>query len=189
MDTESTAQIFERYRGGDERAAEELFTRYMERLTALARSRLSPSLAVRTDAEDIVMSAYRSFFVGAREGQFSLQRSGDLWRLLASITLHKLFREARRHRTQGRSIDAELPINDEELFGREPSPDEVVGMADELEALFARLDFVSRRVLELRLQDASLAAISKATGRSERTIRRMLADIRALLLQQADRST
>ena len=189
MDTESTAQSFERYRGGDERAAEELFARYMERLTALARSRLSPSLAVRTDAEDIVMSAYRSFFVGAREGQFSLQRSGDLWRLLASITLHKLFREARRHRTQGRSIDAELPINDEELFGREPSPDEVVGMADELEALFSRLDLVCRLLLEKKIQDASLAAISRATGRSARPIRPMVADIRGVLRQHADRST
>ena len=37
----------------DERAADALFQRYMERLTLLARTRLSSRLATRTDPEDI----------------------------------------------------------------------------------------------------------------------------------------
>ena len=60
--------LLERFRGGDELAAEALFARYFERLTALARSRLSPRLARRTDPEDIVLSVYRSFFVEAQRG-------------------------------------------------------------------------------------------------------------------------
>ena len=50
--------LLERFRDGDESAAEALFSRYFERLTALARSRLSARLASRTDPEDIVMSVY-----------------------------------------------------------------------------------------------------------------------------------
>ena len=58
--------LLERFRGGDDLAAAEIFDRYFQRLTALARSRLSPRLAQRTDPEDIVLSVYRSFFVDAR---------------------------------------------------------------------------------------------------------------------------
>jgi RNA polymerase sigma factor (sigma-70 family) len=177
----------ERYRQGDEQAAEELFARYVDRLTRLARSRLSPKLAVRTDPEDVVLSAYRSFFIGAREGRFSLQRSGDLWRLLVSITLHKFFRQARRHRADARSVDAESPLPDDQLFGREPSPEEVVGVADLLQTVLARLDPIARRVLELRLQEEPLARIAMQTGRSERTIRRVLAEIRTSLARELQR--
>jgi RNA polymerase sigma factor (sigma-70 family) len=184
VSSEPTAEILRRYRQGDGQAAEELFGRYVDRLTRLARSRLSSKLAARTDPEDIVLSAYRSFFIGARDGRFSLQRSGDLWRLLVSITLHKLFRQARRHRADVRSVDAESPLLDEQFFGREPSPEEVVGLADMLQNVLSQLDPIARRVLELRLQEESLATIAAQTGRSERTIRRVLADIRTTMARQ-----
>lgn len=90
---------------GDEDAATTIFERYAERLTRLARSRLAARLATRVDAEDIVMSAYRSFFVAARQGRFELERGGDLWRLLVEVTLHKLYRSAAHHHAQRRSID------------------------------------------------------------------------------------
>src|SRR5580693_7271824 len=110
--------LLERFRDGDDQAAEALFSRYFERLTLLARSRLSPRLASRTDPEDIVMSVYRSFFVGVRRGRFALSRGGDLWRLLASITRHKLLRQVRYQRAECRSVDIELPLDraDESRF-------------------------------------------------------------------------
>jgi RNA polymerase sigma factor (sigma-70 family) len=187
MNPETTAEILERFRSGDPQAADELFGRYVDRLTRLARVRLSPALAARTDAEDIVMSAYRSFFIGARGGRFKLSRSGDLWRLLASITLHKLYREARRHGAAGRSIAKETPLRDAEFFGREPSPEEAVGVTDELQTLLASLEPFARRILEMRLQEESLATIAEATGRSERTVRRTLAEIRDSLLRRMER--
>jgi hypothetical protein len=131
---ELSAELLSRYRAGDERAATELFQRYVERLTLLARSRLSPRLAVRADPEDIVLSAYRSFFVGVREGRFWLQRSGDLWRLLVSITLHKLYHQAQRHTAEMRSIAAEQPLNEiggqwTPLADRQPTPEEAALIA------------------------------------------------------------
>jgi len=140
VDWESSAEILERFRQGDEQAAEQLFSRYVGRLTALARARLSPKLSARTDPEDVVLSAYRSFFVAAREGRFALARSGDLWRLLVAITLHKLYRQVRKHEAASRSIDSESLAIDSELLAQEPRPEEVVGVADELENLFARLE-------------------------------------------------
>ena len=64
----------------------------------------------------------------------------------------------------------------------ELNPD--AGSADELEAVMSRLDECGRRVLELRLQGEPLDVIAQDTGRSERTVRRLLADIRGLLARR-----
>ncbi|MDZ4820837.1 MAG: ECF-type sigma factor [Planctomycetota bacterium] len=127
---ETTVDLVQRYQSGDQQAAEELFARYVDRLTRLARARLSPQLATRTDAEDIVFSAYRSFFVRARDGRFTLARSGELWKLLVSMTMHKLYRQARHHRAGRRAIQAEIAVNEDVLLGREPDPAEAIGVAD-----------------------------------------------------------
>lgn len=191
MVQETSAEILSRYRGGDEQAAEELFCRYVGRLTLLARSRLSSKLASRTDPEDVVFSAYRSFFIGAREGRFLLKRSGDLWRLLVSITMHKLYRQVRKHSAEMRSVTAEQSLivtEDEQLpFSREPCPEEAIAFAEELEAFMSTLDTLARRVLELRLQEEQLSTIAAETGRSERTVRRTLRAIRERLAERMER--
>jgi RNA polymerase sigma factor (sigma-70 family) len=178
-----------RYREGDERAADEIFQRYVERLTRLARSRLSPRLASRTDPEDVVMSAWRSFFIGARAGRLSLHRSGDLWRLLVEITMHKLYRQTRWHVAAKRSVRTEqsllqMPQDWLAWIDRQPTPDEALALADQVEQVMSRLDAFGRRVLELRLQGEQLATIAEETGRSERTVRRALATMRELLRDQ-----
>jgi RNA polymerase sigma factor (sigma-70 family) len=187
-DDETSAELLVRCRDGDEQAAEQLFERYFERLALLARSRLSPRLAARTDPEDVVLSAYRSFFIGVRAGRFSLKRSGDLWRLLVAITMHKLYRQAKHHSAEKRSVYAEQlwqPAEDNSIpRNREPTPEEAVALADELEAAMSQLDAVSRRVLELRLQGEPLSTIAAETGRSERTIRRLLSSIRDALAKR-----
>jgi len=126
-----------------------------------------------------------------RAGRFSLSRGGDLWRLLASITKHKLLREARYQRAERRSVDRELPPDQAEVaafLGRQPEPtaEDAAAFADELERVLARLDAFGRRVLELRLQGAQLSEIAQDTGRSERTVRRTLSQIRELLNGRLD---
>lgn len=188
MTHETSIEIMARYCGGDEEAASGIFDRYVHRLTLLARSRLSPTLASRTDPEDVVLSAYRSFFIGARDGRFKLSRSGDLWRLLVSITMHKLYRHARFHQAGIRSVASEETLASPNLhLSREPSPHEALSLADELEQFMTSLAPEERRIFELRLQDETLAEISAATGRSERTVRRILKAIRINLASRLER--
>ena len=90
-----------------------------------------------------MLSVYRSFFVGVREGRFTLGRGGDLWRLLASITKHKLLRQVRHQSADRRSVDLECSLDevDEGTFPRrerDPTPEEALALADELERVFAR---------------------------------------------------
>jgi RNA polymerase sigma factor (sigma-70 family) len=178
--------LLERFRGGDDLAAEAIFARYFERLTALARSRLSSRLARRTDPEDIALSVYRSFFVEAREGRYVLGRGGDLWRLLSSIASHKLLKRVRHESAARRSFAAEVPLDpaaEERICGRpsDPKPEDALALADELERAFSLLDPFGRRVLELRLQGLRISEIAEHTGRSERSVRRSLAQVRDLL--------
>jgi RNA polymerase sigma factor (sigma-70 family) len=184
--------LLERFHSGDDLAATEIFDRYFQRLTALARGRLSPRLARRTDPEDIVLSVYRSFFHDACEGRYTLRRGGDLWRLLAAIAKHKVLRQARSQTAGRRSVEAEVSLEriDEGRLARsrnDPTPEDAAALADELEQLFALLDPFGRRVCELRLQGLQITEIAEDTGLSERSVRRALARIRSLLAEREGR--
>src|SRR5580704_7869464 len=174
----SNQELLNAWQQGDEQAAELLVRRYMVRLTAMARSRLSRKLARRLDAEDAVMSAWRSFFVAAGDGRVTVPEDDNLWPFLVTLTLRKLARQAARHTAQRRSVDEEQNFDREQSWqtalSREPSPDEAALVADALESLMASLDRPDRELLSRRLQGQSVAAIAVATNASERTIRRNL---------------
>src|SRR5262245_66141692 len=106
-------RLLAQWREGDPQAAGRLFHRYAERLTALARSRLTARMGRRFDPEDVVQSVYCSFFKAAGEGRFDLQRGGDLWRLLVAITLNKLHLRVRRNQSGKRAIAKEGPLENE----------------------------------------------------------------------------
>jgi RNA polymerase sigma factor (sigma-70 family) len=178
QEANSNQELLIAWRQGDEHAAELLVRRYMVRLTALARSRLSRKLARRLDAEDAVLSAWRSFFVAAGDGRVSVPEDDNLWPLLVTLTLRKLARQAARHTAQRRGVQAEQNVDREDswqtVLSREPSPDEAALVADELESLMASLERTDREILSRRLQGQSVAAIAAAMDVTERTIRRNL---------------
>jgi RNA polymerase sigma-70 factor (ECF subfamily) len=182
VDEQPSMKLVNRWREGDQQAANELFQRYANQLIGLAHRRLSAQLATRIDAQDVIQSVYCSFFVGARNGRFVLQQSGDLWRLLVAITLHKLRRQVERHTADKRAMAAERPMpNPDSLFGisyqalaREPSPEEAVALTDTLEEIMGSLDAVQRHMIELRLQGYSVGEIVLETQRSATTVRRVL---------------
>lgn len=176
---DTSIDLVDRFLDGDDSAATEIFQRYIDRLTRLARARLSLKLARRVDADDVVLSAWRSFFSGAKEGRLRIERSGDLWALLTRMTLFKLYRAGRRHRAGRRSLHREeSPAAILQLADDSPGPDEVVAFNDELTSLLEKLDSQPRRILELALQGYQQREIAELTGKSERTVRRSLARIR-----------
>ncbi|MCH7871197.1 MAG: helix-turn-helix domain-containing protein [Planctomycetes bacterium] len=117
-----------------------------------------------------------------------LERAGDLWRLLAGITLNKLHRQVERHtagrRDIGKEEDAGGKIGSMEAVSPEPTPDEAAVMAEELERVMQRTSPTARRVLELRLQGHTIEEIADAIGRSQRTARRLLDGVRQDMEQQ-----
>ena len=151
----------------------------------MARRRLSKKLNRRVDADDIVQSAYRTFFVHARNGDYVLKRAGDLWRLLAKITLHKLYGQVQLHTALKRDIQREENVDfvvgapsPADMIDIEPSPDEVAEVIEQVRLAMDEMSLDQRAVLELRLAGATIEQIANAVRRSERTVRRLLEQTR-----------
>jgi RNA polymerase sigma factor (sigma-70 family) len=196
MSDETVAKLVERCRKGDSQAEEKLFERHLQSLMVLVRGRISRKLKSRFDPEDVVQSAYRSFFGGLGKGQFSIAGEADLWRLLAAITLHKLHRKVARELAKKRTPQKEQRLGDggslaglpPDVAAKAPTPSEAAALIEELELVMSSLDSLQRRMLELRLQGHTVEEIASETNRSERTVRRLLDKLKTDLEQRLQES-
>jgi len=185
-------QVLANYcRAGNEEAARQLFDKYMERLVALARRRISQRLASRVDPEDIVQSVFRTFFGRLRAGQFEIEDQDDLCKLLMRITVHKTLRQVAFHKAAKRNPALEKGQQDTaddrilEVLDSEPTPEATVAFVDQLEHFLARLRPEERQVLEMRMQGHSNEEIvSKLKIKHDRTIRRIVERIRGMAEQE-----
>lgn len=171
-------ELLVRLGAGDLQAAPEIFERYLERLVALVRARMAEKLRRRLDPEDVVQSAFRSFFVTAREGGFRAEQPGDLWRLLAGITLNKLRGQVEKHTAGKRNVLREQASVESVVAAAEPTPAEVVATIEQLRILEHSLTPAERAVLRGSLAGQSDAEIASTIGRSERTVRRLQTRLR-----------
>ena len=186
MDELGAVDLVARWRGGDQQAATELFRRYAGRLIGLARSRLSAKVSLHVDPEDVVQSAYRSFFADTRDGRYEFQADDHLWQLLVTITLHKLQHQVERLTAQKRHLDRERHFGSEEslhgiqagVLADDPMPVAAVALTDEVQRLMSRLEPLQRRMVEMRLQGFTLDEIAAETRLCQRTVRRVLEGVR-----------
>ena len=128
-------ELLRRVQAGESVAAAQLFADYVPRLRALVQSKLSGLMLRRFDSDDIVQSAMRSFFVRAADGDFCADQSGDLWRLLAAITMRKLSRAATYHRAAKRDVNRDESFDPErsgQISARTPTPADAAEAAEEL---------------------------------------------------------
>ena len=178
---DSSRVLINLLRDGNEDAAAAVFDRYVSRLIGLTRNRLSAKLARRVDPEDVVQSAFRSFFRRAEAGEYELSESGNLWRLLAVITLNKLRRKAEYHSAAKRNYSTERQVENKddstpafEAVSDGPSPEAQLEISEEIEVMTKGFSHEHQRVIELRLQGYKLEEIATDIDCSERTVRRVL---------------
>lgn len=186
MTSHTSKELLQQYSAGRDGAATEIFDRYVMRLVALVRKRTSPKLARRFDPQDVVQSAYRSFFVAARDGQFVWRRSGDLWRLLVAITLNKLHGQIERQTAGKRDVAKEKSPGDLafEKLAPNPTPDEEAALLEQLQQFMVGLSEAKRQVLQMRLAGLTVEQIAVGINRSQRTVRRLLQQVQADLEAQ-----
>jgi DNA-directed RNA polymerase specialized sigma24 family protein len=86
----SVTNLISLLRAGDAEAAEKLWELFSARLLELARDNLQKHTFGVADEEDIVLSAFGSFFSGAARGEYTrLSDRQKLWSLLAILTKRK----------------------------------------------------------------------------------------------------
>ncbi len=185
---DSFADFLTRLQAGDDTAARELFERFTRRLVGLARQRFADGLRHKVDPEDVVQSAYKSFFHRHAQGQLEVRGWDSLWGLLTVITVRKCLDRVAYHRAERRDLAREeaAPAGDapapwQEAFDREPTPLEAAELNDAVERLLTGLDEDERAVVELSLEGYSTREISERVGRAERTVRLLREGVRRRL--------
>src|SRR5262245_35772210 len=151
--SDSFADFVARLRNRDNTAAQELFGRFVHQLIALAHRHIAPGFRHRVDPEDVVQSAYKSFFVRYGAGNLDIANWNSLWGLLALITVRKCAERAAYHSAERRDAAREVsaPPGDAtapwlEPLGREPTPLEAALLSETIEQLLASLDEEERPV-------------------------------------------
>jgi RNA polymerase sigma-70 factor, ECF subfamily len=167
------------------------FERFTRRLIGLARNQLDARLRHKIDPEDVVQSAYKSFFQRYGEGMIAAEDWDGLWGLLTLITLRKCADRVRYHRAGRRDMsrEAAAPADGQgtepwrDAVGREPTPEQAALLAETVEHLLHGLDAEERPIVEMSLQGYSTREISTTLGRAERTVRRLRERVRKQLEQ------
>ena len=196
MSDSSVTRWLERLETGDGVAAEKLWNTYFNRLVHLANGRLQAKFAKVNDAEDIALSAFHSFCRGIENKKFpELSDRDGLWRLLVSITIHKLLhavRDQKRLKRGGQfhelkgldsSSDSIAAVN--QIVSREPSPEFAFEVAEQYQEMMLSLD--DDELVQLatwKMEGFSNDEITKKINRATRTVERKLQLIRKIWIHR-----
>ncbi len=175
---EPSKELLNKWRAGDENAATELHDRFAERIYRLAEKQINNKFKRRFDADDVVQSVLRTFFRRTEEGQYPVDDSVWLWRLLVKMTMNKIRKYAEREEAAKRNINNETYPDADSVppnwLAREPSVNEATVLVDELASLVKDLNSSEAEIIGLCLQGRSTTEIAAAIGCSRWTVRRNL---------------
>lgn len=176
----SDHSLLVRLRGGQQEAATQLYLRYAQRLRALVRSRCSPQLARRLEPDDIVQSVFRRFFGRVLQGDYDVPPGEELWGLLLVIALNKIRTEEAFHRAAKRDVRLVAGATDPDFLEAADDGAQAV-LQLTIEDALGQLPEQHRKMVELRIEGHEVADIARQTGRSKRTVERILQEVRSRL--------
>ncbi len=184
-DSQFSLILLDRYRFGDGEAANELWSRYANRLAGLVRKQLSGQLRSKIDPDDILQTTFADFFQKADRNEVYWKKEGDLWRLLAAIAVNHVGREAEHFAAAKRNPALETKLDTEVMISSADEASAARRLSEILESVLHNENSFSVRVLHSRLTGLSTAEIATVTGRSERTVRRVLQMLKTKLMSDA----
>lgn len=172
---------------GEPNATAEVFERFRSSLVALARQQIvDPRLRAKFDPEDLVQSAFLTFWRHCKEGEFELEDWDSLWNLLAKITERRCYKYWKHYsKTSKRSLDRES-ANVADIASPTSDPLRAAIVTDLLDRLMRQLDESSQLTLVLKLQGYTEAEICETLKCSIRSVRRRAAHIREVLEADKD---
>jgi RNA polymerase sigma-70 factor (ECF subfamily) len=141
------------------------------------------------EPEDVVQSAYKSFFLRYAEGKVEVHDWRELWGLLTVITLRKCLDRVAYYRAECRDVQREAAAQPGaaapepwwQAVAREPTPEEAAVLAETVEHLARGVGEDERPVLEMSLQGFTTPEISERLGLAERSVRRLRERVRKRL--------
>ena len=174
----SDTSLLVRFQAGEDDAATALYTRYAERLMALANRNAGDDLSARVDAEDIVQSVFRTFFRRVSDGHYMIPEGEELWKLLLVIALNKVRMIAEHHRAAKRDISHTRSIGQQE-FVRPADATDVLRMT--IDDVLQTLPEPHQQVVRARIDGYEIAEIAQRVSLSRRSVERILQSFRKRL--------
>jgi RNA polymerase sigma-70 factor (ECF subfamily) len=177
------SQFLRRIQAGDEGAARELLSRFEAEVRLVVRRQLPRLLRSRFDSLDFLQSVWGSFFRRMRSDPTEFEDSRHLVAFLARAAKNKVIDEYRRAASRKHDMHREEPLW---VDGRRPkdvpdpidSPSEVAQAHEVLVRLRELMPAGRRTILELKAEGLSSKDIGERLGISERTVQRVLEDLR-----------
>jgi RNA polymerase sigma-70 factor (ECF subfamily) len=161
-DLDSTFQLIERARAGDEEALERLFARHLKPLQRWARGRLPKWARDLADTDDLVQDTLLQTF--KRIGAFEPRRVGALQAYLRQAVLNRLRDELRRKRRQPHATE----LDGLEADGSQSPLEEAIGReaVERYERALQRLRPEEREAIIARVEmDYSYEELAGALGK------------------------
>ena len=177
------SDFLRRIQAGEDGAARELLSRYEAEVRLVVRRQLPRLLRSRFDSLDFLQSVWGSFFRRMRTAPTEFEDSRHLVAFLARAAKNKVIDEYRRAASRKHDMHREEPLW---LEGRRPrdvpdpidSPSEVAQAHEVLVRLRELMPAERRTILELKAEGLSSKDIGERLGISERTVQRVLEELR-----------
>jgi RNA polymerase sigma-70 factor (ECF subfamily) len=172
-----------RIQAGDEAAARELLCRFEAEVRLVVRRQLPRLLRSRFDSLDFLQSVWGSFFRRMRTSPTDFEDSRHLVAFLARAAKNKVIDEYRRAASRKQDMHREEPLWGDGLRPRDvpdpaDSPSEVAQAHEALVRLRELMPTDRRAILEMKADGLSSKDIGERLGISERTVQRVLEDLR-----------
>ena len=172
-----------RIQAGDEQAARELLQRYEPEVRLVVRRQLPRLLRSRFDSLDFLQSVWGDFFQKVRTGPAEFTDSRHLVAFLARAAKNKVIDQYRRAGSLKHNMHREEPIwgdsgRPREIEASGDTPSEVVQAREALDRLASLVPDDRRAIVALKAEGLSSKEIGDRLGISERTVQRVLEELR-----------
>ncbi len=173
----------------DQTFASEIFRMYSVRLLTLANDRLGKDLRGKISPEDVVQSAFKSFFRRLKDFRLNGGNVDAIWGLLSIITIRKCRKWDAFYRCDKRAISREIATDQSDgsrpsksaVTAIEPGPEDALVVVELLDKLFKEFEPRQREMLLMRIDGYTVEEIAIRCKSSCRTVARTIATAKQLL--------
>jgi RNA polymerase sigma-70 factor, ECF subfamily len=182
----SSMELLRQAQAGDRAALDQLYARYLPRLSRWASGRLSPGARDLEDTSDVVQEALIRFL--DKVDDFTPRHPGALLAYLRTAIMNRMRDASRALARRPDRVGLDLSDNERPIPARDPSPFEQCvarETAERYETALERLSVDERAAVVLKVElDADNAEIAEALGRPSADAARMFVHRAILKLAQ-----
>lgn len=176
-------RLFERARGGDDSAWNELFQQCYPKIVRVVRRKLNRPMRSLYDSTDFASDVMKS--LAANAGRLDFPSFDSLMAFLAQMAERKVIDEYRKVHTLKRDLDRQCRLTPDDgdgprpfaLASGDPTPSQVAQAGEAHEQLLAGQSETEKEAIELKQLGYSNSEIAERTGWNLRKVQRFFKDL------------